>query len=94
MSSGQITNTDAPHMLVCMKVSVARRLDHFWMLANGLPLDRLPAAVLQHYEAYNDKSITNDEGDTFKWACGGMGAKNNQLRIRVLQEIMQVAAAL
>lgn len=68
--------------------------NYFWMLANGLPLDRLPAAVLQHYEAYNDKSVTNDEGDTFKWACGGMGAKNNQLRIRVLQEIMQVTAAL
>ena len=67
--------------------------NYFWMLANGLPCDQLPAAVLQHYEVYNDKSITNDEGDTFKWACGGMGAKNNQLRIRVLQEIMQAVTA-
>ena len=63
--------------------------NYFWMLVNGLPVDRLPAAVALHYEAYNDKSITNDEGDTFKWACGGMGAKNNELRVRVLSEIIQ-----
>jgi hypothetical protein len=68
--------------------------NYFWMLANGLTVDRLPAAVHLHYEAYNDKSVTNDEGDTFKWACGGLGAKNNQLRIRVLQEIMEAVTAI
>lgn len=68
--------------------------NYFWMLANGLTVDKLPAAVLLHHEAYNDKSVTNDEGDTFKWACGGMGAKNNQLRIQVLQEIMEAVTAL
>jgi hypothetical protein len=68
--------------------------NYFWMLTNGLTVDRLPAAVLLHYEAYNDKSVTNDEGDTFKWACGGLGAKNNQLRIQVLQEIMEAVTAI
>ena len=62
--------------------------NYFWALRNGLPIERLPQFVERHFECYNDKSLTNDQGDTFKWACGGMGDKNNHLKIHVIRELM------
>jgi len=62
--------------------------NYFWALRNGLPIERLPQFVERHFECYNDKGLTNDQGDTFKWACGGMGDKNNHLKIPVMRELM------
>ena len=39
-------------------------------------------------EAYKDKDLRNDADESYKWACGGTGAKNMEFRMQVLPEIV------
>lgn len=62
----------------------------FWMLCNGIETyEQAVEAVILHEKAYKDTSIVNDEGNNYVWACGGLGAKNNELRMQVLPKIVE-----
>lgn len=62
----------------------------FWMLCNGVETyEQAVEAVILHEKAYKDTTIVNDEGNNYVWACGGLGAKNNELRMQVLPKIVE-----
>lgn len=64
----------------------------FWMMNNGIETyDQAVEALHLHEEAYTDKDLRNDADDTYKWACGGSGAKHMQFRMQVLPEIVEKA---
>ena len=61
----------------------------FWMINNGIDTyDRAVEALHLHEEAYTDKDLRNDADESYKWACGGTGAKNMEFRMQVLPEIV------
>ena len=61
----------------------------FWMMNNGIDTyDQAVEALHLHEEVYADKDRRNDADDTYKWACGGSGAKHMQFRMEVLPEIV------
>ena len=61
----------------------------FWMINNGIDTyDRAVEALHLHEEAYKDKDLRNDADESYKWACGGTGAKNMEFRMQVLPEIV------
>lgn len=65
-------------------------MNTFWMMFNGIETyEEVVKAITLHEKAYKDTSIVNDEGDNYKWACGGLGAKNNELRMQVITEIIE-----
>lgn len=62
----------------------------FWMMFNGIETyEEVAKAITLHEKAYKNTTIVNDEGDNYKWACGGLGAKNNELRMQVISEIIE-----
>lgn len=61
----------------------------FWMLNNGIDsYDEAIEAMILHENAFKDKDRRNDADETFKWACGGTGAKNMEFRMEILPEIV------
>ena len=61
----------------------------FWMINNGIDTyDQAVEALHLHEEAYTDKDLRNDADESYKWACGGTGAKNMEFRMQVLPEIV------
>jgi hypothetical protein len=69
-------------------------MNTFWMMFNGIETyEEVVKAITLHEEAYTDSSIVNDEGDNYKWACGGTGAKNNELKMQVLTAIVDKVTA-
>ncbi len=61
----------------------------FWMLNNGInSYDEAVEAMILHEKAFKDKDRRNDADETFKWACGGTGAKNMEFRMEILPEIV------
>jgi len=62
----------------------------FWMINNGIDTyEQAVEALHLHEEAYNDKDLRNDADESYKWACGGTGAKNMEFRMQVLPEIVE-----
>jgi len=62
----------------------------FWMINNGIDTyDQAVEALHLHEEAYTDKDLRNDADESYKWACGGTGAKNMEFRMQVLPEIVE-----
>ena len=60
-----------------------------WMMLNGIETyEQAKEAVILHESAYKDKNLRNDADDSYKWACGGTGAKNMEFRMSVLPEIV------
>ena len=60
-----------------------------WMMLNGIETyEQAKEAVILHEIAYRDKNLRNDADDSYKWACGGTGAKNMEFRMSVLPEIV------
>ena len=45
--------------------------------------------VIAHEKAYRDTALVNDDGNNYVWACGGLGAKNNEMRMQVLSKILE-----
>lgn len=61
----------------------------FWMMCNGVETyDQAVEAVILHEQSYKDTALVNDEGNNYVWACGALGAKNNELRMKVLSQIV------
>ena len=62
----------------------------FWMINNGIDTyEQAVEALHLHEEAYKDKDLRNDADESYKWACGGTGAKNMEFRMQVLPEIVE-----
>lgn len=62
----------------------------FWMMCNGIETyEQAVDAMILHEQFYKDSSIVNDDGNNYVWACGGLSAKCNELRMRVLSEIVE-----
>jgi len=61
-----------------------------WLIYNGCKdYDDLKKALILHEAQYRNPNRLNDAGQNYVWACGGIGAKNNQLRMEVLNEILE-----
>lgn len=61
----------------------------FWMIINGIDTyDQAVEALYLHEEAYTDKDLRNDADESYRWACGGTGAKHMEFRMQVLPEIV------
>ena len=76
------------------KVKVLSRgstaMNLFWMMINGVvTYEDACAAVIAHEKAYKDSSFINDDGNNYVWACGGLGAKNNEMKMKILPEILE-----
>ena len=77
------------------KVKVLSRgstvINLFWMLNNGInTYEQACAAVIAHEKIYkNPSSLINDEGNNYVWACGGLGAKNNEMKMQILPQIVE-----
>ena len=66
----------------------------FWMMINGVvTYEDACAAVIAHEKAYKDSSFINDDGNNYVWACGGLGAKNNEMKMKILPEILEEVGA-
>ena len=62
----------------------------FWMMINGIEsYEDVCAAVIAHEKAYKDTSFVNDDGNNYVWACGGLGAKNNEMKMKILPQIVE-----
>jgi hypothetical protein len=63
----------------------------FWMMNNGInTYEQACAAVIAHEKIYkNPSSLINDEGNNYVWACGGLGAKNNEMKMQILPQIVE-----
>ena len=73
---------------VLLRPSTAMNL--FWMMVNGVETyNDACAAVIAHEKAYRDTALVNDDGNNYVWACGGLGAKNNEMRMQVLSKILE-----
>jgi len=65
----------------------------FWLITNyedEITPDLVKEFFKLNYELYTNKDVVNEVGDTFRWACGGTGAKNNELKIRELTKLLEV----
>ncbi len=76
------------------KVKVLSRgstvMNLYWMMVNGInSYEEVCAAVIDHEKSYKDSSFINDDGNNYVWACGGLGAKNNEMKMKVLANIME-----
>ena len=76
------------------KVKVLSRgstvMNLYWMMVNGInTYEEVCAAVIDHEKSYKDSSFINDDGNNYVWACGGLGAKNNEMKMKVLANIME-----
>lgn len=76
------------------KVKVLSRgstvMNLYWMMVNGInSYEEVCAAVIDHEKSYKDSSFINDDGNNYVWACGGLGAKNNEMKMKVLTNIME-----
>lgn len=63
----------------------------FWLITNHdgeVTKDMVVQFFESNYKLYTDKNVTNEDGDTYRWACGGTGAKNNELRVRELTKLV------
>lgn len=84
-----INNNDIPESQLFAS-SVA---NVFWLITNyegEITPDLVKEFFKLNYELYSNKDVVNEVGDTFRWACGGTSAKNNQLKIRELNKILEV----
>ena len=84
-----INNNDIPEAQLFAS-SVA---NVFWLITNyedEITPDLVKEFFKLNYELYINKDVVNEVGDTFRWACGGTGAKNNQLKIRELTKLLEV----
>lgn len=62
----------------------------FWMMVNGVETyTDACSAVIAHENAYRDTTLVNDDGNNYVWACGALGAKNNEMRMKVLSKILE-----
>ena len=78
---------ELPEKTILRKSSV---MNLFWMINNGIDTyEQAVEALHLHEEAYNDKDLRNDADESYKWACGGTGAKNMEFRMQVLPEIVE-----
>ncbi len=77
------------------KVKVLSRgstvINLFWMMNNGInTYEQACAAVIAHEKIYkNPSSLINDDGNNYVWACGGLGAKNNEMKMQILPQIVE-----
>jgi hypothetical protein len=61
----------------------------FWMMCNGIETyEEAVKALIMHEDFYSDITRVNDAGNTFAWACGGTGSKNNEFREEILSTIV------
>lgn len=61
----------------------------FWAMFDGIETyENAVDFMIRHQQAYKDNTIVNDDGNNYVWACGGLGAKNNELRMKVIPEII------
>ena len=61
----------------------------FWGLFNGINSEQQAQDFLElHHKVRLDKDLVNNEGDNYKWACGGLGGKNVEFRMIVLPQIV------
>ena len=61
----------------------------FWALFNGVDsIEQAHDFMTLHHESRLDKNLVNNEGDNYKWACGGLGGKNVEFRMIVLPQIV------
>ena len=61
----------------------------FWGLFNGINSEQQAQDFLElHHKVRLDKNLVNNEGDNYKWACGGLGGKNVEFRMIVLPQIV------
>lgn len=61
----------------------------FWMMCNGIETyNQVVEAVILHEQSYKNTTFVNDEGNNYVWACGSLGTKNNELRMKVLSKIV------
>jgi len=61
-----------------------------WLIYNGCKdYEDVKKALILHEAQYRNPNRLNDAGQNYVWACGGIGAKNNQLRMEVLNEILE-----
>lgn len=61
-----------------------------WLIYNGCKdYEDVKKALILHEAQYKNPNRLNDAGQNYVWACGGIGAKNNQLRMEVLNEILE-----
>lgn len=67
-----------------------------WMLCNGISTyEQAVDAMIEHEEFYQRKDdILNDNGRNFTWACGSLGNENNEIRMKVLPDIIQKVTSL
>ena len=78
---------ELPEKTILRKSSV---MNLFWMINNGIDTyEQAVEALHLHEEAYKDKDLRNDADESYKWACGGTGAKNMEFRMQVLPEIVE-----
>ncbi len=65
----------------------------FWLVTNyegKVSEDMVKEFFELNYKLYTNKNVTNDDGDTFRWACGGTGLKNNELKLRELTNLLNI----
>ena len=61
----------------------------FWALFNGIDdIEEAHDFLELHNQARLDKDLVNNEGDNYKWACGGLGSKNVEFRMKVLPQMV------
>lgn len=61
----------------------------FWMMCNGIETYEQAVEVMCLYiESRKDKTLINDDDNTFKYCCEGASQKNMQFRMIVLSEIV------
>jgi hypothetical protein len=78
---------DLPQSAIIRKSSVTNL---FWMMCNGIETyEQAVEAMYFHEESFKDKTLVNDEDNTYKWACGGTGLKNMEFRMKVLPDIIE-----
>ena len=70
-------------------ISTPSVMNLFWALFNGVDCEQQAYDFLElHNKARLDKDLVNNEGDNYKWACGGLGGKNVEFRMIVLPQIV------
>ena len=70
-------------------ISTPSVMNLFWALFNGVDsMEQAHNFLELHHKARLDKDLVNNEGDNYKWACGGLGGKNIEFRMIVLPQIV------
>lgn len=61
-----------------------------WMMCNGIDTYAQAAeAMILHEKYYQDKQQSmNDNGRNYQWACGSLRPENNEIRMRVISDII------